>query len=76
MVDAKLQDDPAQFAQEGLRAVLFGEPRDQMVFSLLGMAIAYVSALFSFGATLILVVLFTITFLIGLGRFGLQMLRG
>ena len=59
MVDAKLQDDPVQFAQEGLRAVLFGEPRDQMVFSLIGMAIAYVSALFSFGATLILVVLFT-----------------
>lgn len=76
MVDAKPQENPVQFAQEGLQAVLFGEPRDQMVFSLIGMAIAYVSALFSFGATLILVVLFTITFLIGAGRFVVQTLRG
>lgn len=76
MVDANWQDDPFEFAQQALRAVLFGEPRDQMVFSLLGMGVAYVSALFSFGATLILVVLFTFTFLVGVARFLVQAVRG
>ena len=52
------------------RLVTFGTgtPREQMVFSVILGAGAYVSALFSFGATAILVVLFTTTFLVGVIR--------
>jgi len=67
-VTADPQSEPLTFGQQALFAVFAGEPRDQVVYSFIAAAFAYVSALFSFGATAILVILFSITFTIGVIR--------
>ncbi len=67
-VSADPQSKPLDFGQQVLFAVFAGEPRDQVVYSFIAAVFAYVSALFSFGATAVLVILFSITFTIGVGR--------
>ena len=68
-VTADPRDDPVQFIVQGLMAVFFGDPKEQIVWSLIFGAGAYISALFSFGATVLLVVLFSLTFLVGTIRY-------
>ncbi len=69
------QTEPLNFSQQALFAIFAGEPRDQMVYSLIAAAFAYISALFSFGATAILVILFSITFSIGVIRLLFQWVK-
>lgn len=71
-VTADPQLEPLNFGQQALFAIFAGKPRDQIVYSLIAAAFAYVSALFSFGATAILVILFSITFAIGVIRLLIQ----
>jgi len=68
-VTAEWSSNPVQFVIQALLATFgTGTPREQMVFSVILAAGAYVSALFSFGATAILVVLFTSTYFVGVVR--------
>lgn len=71
-VTAEPQSEPFTFAQQALFAIFFGSPREQMVYSVIAATVAYVTTLLSFGATAIFVILFSITFLIGLTRFLFQ----
>lgn len=70
ITNTRFRDDPVKWTEERLFAVLGrGTPREQMVTSILGAILAYVLTVFSAGATLLLVVFFTITFWIGAARF-------
>ncbi len=74
-VTADPQSAPLAFAQQALFAVFAGKPREQVVYSFIAAVFAYISALFSFGATAILVILFGITFSIGVIRLVVQWVR-
>lgn len=68
-VTADWQSEPIQFAAQGLLATFgAGTPREQMVWSVILGTIAYVSALFSLGATAVFILLFSVTFLVGVLR--------
>lgn len=65
-VTADWQSNPVTFAAQGLMAAFgIGSPREQMVWSVILATIAYVSSVFSLGATLVFALLFTVTFAIG-----------
>lgn len=69
MVSANAMSNPVQFAAEALKMAFgAGTPRDQMIWSVILAGLAYVLTIFSLGATALLVILFTITFLVGLAR--------
>lgn len=68
-VTADWQSDPVRFAAQGLMATFgAGTAREQMVWSVVLATIAYISAIFSLGATAVFVILFTATFAVGLLR--------
>lgn len=63
----------------GLRTAVdptYGSPTDQMFWSFVAGIAAFVSAVISTGLTAFLVVVFIITFTIGLARFAWQQVRG
>lgn len=69
IVTADSQAEPVKFASQGLMATFgAGTPREMMVWSVILAIIAYVTTVLSLGATAVLVVLFTMTFLVGLVR--------
>lgn len=68
-VTASPQDDPFEFGQQAVWAIFTGEPDEQMVYSFLGGIVAWVATALSAGATAFLIIIFTITFFIGLTRY-------
>ncbi|MFW5956757.1 MAG: hypothetical protein ACOCQY_05075 [Halorhabdus sp.] len=77
VVTADWQSDPITFGAQGLYATFGGgTPREQMVWSVIASIGAYISTALSLGATAILVVLFAVTFFIGVARLLWQQLRG
>ncbi|AUV84696.1 hypothetical protein C2R22_24520 (plasmid) [Salinigranum rubrum] len=76
-VTADWRDDPVTFAAQGLMASFgAGTPREQMVWSVILATLAYLSALLSFGATAVFLVLFAVTFLVGALRLLWASVRG
>lgn len=78
MVDANFQESPITFTSQALQTVfgIKGSGREQMIWSLILAILAYILTVFSLGATVLLVALFTVTFLIGLFRFIIAAVRG
>lgn len=76
-VTADWKSEPVTFGAQALFAAFGGgTPREQIVWSLIASIGAYVSTALSLGATAILVVLFALTFLIGVVRLAWAALRG
>ncbi len=75
-VTADPQSEPLTFGLQAVTAVFIGSPEEQVIYSFVAGVFAYVSALFSFGATAFLVVLFAITYTIGVVRYGLAEVTG
>ncbi|WP_373190029.1 hypothetical protein [Halolamina sp.] len=67
-VTADPQSEPLTFALQAITAVFIGSPEEQVIYSFVAALFAYISSLFTFGATAVLIVIFTITLTIGLIR--------
>jgi hypothetical protein len=76
-VTADWQSEPITFASQALLTTFGGgTPREQIVWSLILSIMAYVLTIFSAGATAILIIIFSVTFIIGVIRLLYAWLRG
>lgn len=77
MASENPSSNPIGFAIEALKLAFgSGSPRDQMIYSVVLAGLAYVLTIFSLGATAVLVLLFTLTFAIGLARAIVELVTG
>lgn len=67
-VTADPQSEPVTFAIQAITAIFIGSPEEQVIYSFVAAVFAYISSLFTFGATAVLIVIFTITLTIGVIR--------
>jgi hypothetical protein len=75
-VTADPQSEPLTFGLQAITAVFIGSPEEQVIYSFVAAVFAYVSSLFTFGATAVLIVIFSITLLVGLARLAYASLTG
>jgi hypothetical protein len=74
-VTVEPMDRPTKWGAQVGFAIFAGTPEEQMVYSVIASIAAYVATVLSFGATAVLIFLFSTTFLIGAGRYVLQWVR-
>ena len=75
-VTADPQSEPLTFGLQGITAVFIGSPEEQVIYSFIAALFAYVSSLFTLGATAVLIIIFSFTLLVGLTRMAWARLRG
>lgn len=74
-VTAEPQSEPLTFAIQAVWAIFTGSPREQLVYSFIAGVFAWISTAFSAGATIFLVFVFSITFLVGALRLTYHAIR-